>query len=284
MKYLVAKFKVSPNKENACDLLIWSCGEAGFDSFEETDDGFNAYIQTSLFDEKKLNDKLGEVDLQGTHFSFTVEAMEDKDWNETWEESGFEPIEIENKCIVYDNKSVPHNIDKFALTISIDAKLAFGTGTHETTRMIVEWLLNNDVKRKNVADCGCGTGILSIAASRCGASNVFAYDIDEWSVRNTLHNAEINDVSNINVVEGDVRVMIDKECTFDIVMANINRNILLADMPLFAKSLKDEGNLILSGFYHSDAERIIDRGTDLGMRCIEVKTNNDWCLVVLRKS
>lgn len=283
MKYLVAKFSISPNSEEARDLVAWAAGEAGFESFEETTDGLNGYVQTKIFDENTLKSNLEDLLLPNVEISFEIEEMEDKDWNETWEEAGFEPISIENKCIIFDTKQIPTDKDNYAIAIQIDAKQAFGTGTHETTRMIVEQLLCMDMSGKHILDCGCGTGILSIVASKCGASSVFAYDIDDWSVRNTKHNAEINNVSNIDVAEGDVSVIGNHEATFDIAIANINRNILLADMPHFAKSLKSEGHLILSGFYEEDADMLICKAEELGLHKTSMKTTNNWCMIVLKK-
>lgn len=283
MKYLVAKFSISPNSEEARDLVAWAAGEAGFESFEETTDGLNGYVQTKIFDENTLKSNLEDLLLPNVEISFEIEEMEDKDWNETWEEAGFEPISIENKCIIFDTKQIPTDKDNHAIAIQIDAKQAFGTGTHETTRMIVEQLLCMDMSGKHILDCGCGTGILSIVASKCGASSVFAYDIDDWSVRNTKHNAEINNVSNIDVAEGDVSVIENYEATFDIAIANINRNILLADMPHFAKSLKSEGHLILSGFYEEDADILICKAEELGLHKTSMKTTNNWCIIVLEK-
>lgn len=283
MKYLVAKFSISPNSEEARDLVAWAAGEAGFESFEETTDGLNGYVQTKIFDENTLKSNLEDLLLPNVEISFEIEEMEDKDWNETWEEAGFEPISIENKCIIFDTKQIPTDKDNYAIAIQIDAKQAFGTGTHETTRMIVEQLLCMDMSGKHILDCGCGTGILSIVASKCGASSVFAYDIDDWSVRNTKHNAEINNVSNIDVAEGDVSVIENHEATFDIAIANINRNILLADMPHFAKSLKSEGHLILSGFYEEDADILICKAEELGLHKTSMKTTNNWCMIVLKK-
>lgn len=283
MKYLVAKFSISPNSEEARDLVAWAAGEAGFESFEETTDGLNGYVQTKIFDENTLMSNLEDLSLPNVEISFEIEEMEDKDWNETWEEAGFEPISIENKCIIFDTKQIPTDKDNYAIAIQIDAKQAFGTGTHETTRMIVEQLLCMDMSGKHILDCGCGTGILSIVASKCGASSVFAYDIDDWSVRNTKHNAEINNVSNIDVAEGDVSVIENHEDTFDIAIANINRNILLADMPHFAKSLKSEGHLILSGFYEEDADILICKAEELGLHKTSMKTTNNWCIIVLEK-
>lgn len=283
MKYLVAKFSISPNSEEARDLVAWAAGEAGFESFEETTDGLNGYVQTKIFDENTLKSNIEDLLLPNVEISFEIEEMEDKDWNETWEEAGFEPISIENKCIIFDTKQIPTDKDNYAIAIQIDAKQAFGTGTHETTRMIVEQLLCMDMSGKHILDCGCGTGILSIVASKCGASSVFAYDIDDWSVRNTKHNAEINNVSNIDVAEGDVSVIENHEATFDIAIANINRNILLADMPHFAKSLKSEGHLILSGFYEEDADILVCKAEELGLHKTSMKTTNNWCVIVLEK-
>ena len=284
MKYLVAKFSISPNSEEARDLVAWAAGEAGFESFEETTDGLNGYVQTKIFDENTLKSNLEDLLLPNVEISFEIEEMEDKDWNETWEEAGFEPISIENKCIIFDTKQIPTDKDNYAIAIQIDAKQAFGTGTHETTRMIVEQLLCMDMSGKHILDCGCGTGILSIVASKCGASSVFAYDIDDWSVRNTKHNAEINNVSNIDVAEGDVSVIENHEATFDIAIANINRNILLNDMEAFVEKMAPHSTLLLSGFYQQDISLLEEKAQTLGLTKKAQQHDGDWACLRFEKN
>ena len=179
------------------------------------------------------------------------------------------------------NENYNENENSATLRIAIDAKMAFGTGTHETTRMIVSSLLDTDLSGKRVIDCGCGTGILGIVAAKLGASEVVSYDIDNWSVENTQHNAKLNGV-DIEVLEGDRNVLSHVSGLFDIVMANINRNILLDDMHAYEDVMQHNGILILSGFYQSDIQMLKEKAAELGL--IEVKrlTDGDWCCLILR--
>lgn len=184
--------------------------------------------------------------------------------------------------IIHDTLNMPEANHENLIDITIDAEQAFGTGTHETTYMIVNELTDICLEDKSVLDCGCGTGILSIAASKLGATRVTAYDIDDWSVRNTKHNCTLNGVENANVILGDASVLADIKESFDIVIANINRNILMADMPEFRKKMASGGLLILSGFYDSDADMLIKKGQESGLELIKKTNRNDWAALILR--
>ena len=192
---------------------------------------------------------------------------------------------VKNKCIIYDAKRpLPDftSLSPGALSIAIDARQAFGTGTHETTRMIVETLLSIDLHDKRVLDCGCGTGILGIAASKMGASSIVAYDIDEWSVENTSHNAAINQAENIEVLLGDAHVLSHVSGVFDIVMANINRNTLLADMHAFKDVMASGAYLILSGFYEDDIPMLVNKASELGLEYHSKRSSGEWRCLVFR--
>ena len=208
--------------------------------------------------------------------------MEDQDWNAVWEEQGFEPIDIDHRVVVYDAKGEVPQHDAGAVMIGIDARQAFGTGTHETTQMIIASLLDMQLEGKSVLDCGCGTGILSIAAAKCGATHCMGYDIDEWSVDNSRHNAQLNGV-DMRVLLGDASVTATLNEKFDVVLANINRNILLADMPAFVGVMKEGGALILSGFYPSDAAMLCDKAASLGLTLTAQKSNGDWACLMFSK-
>lgn len=285
MKYLVVKFKISAgdNMMQICrDLLADSAAEAGFESFEETEQGIDAYVQKDLFEQEVLDKKLHNFPIEDTAISYCVEDAEDKDWNQEWEEQGFEPICVDDQILIYDAKhpelhptTSPDHIE-----IGIEAKLAFGTGNHETTRMIVSTLLNNNLYQKRVLDCGCGTGILGIVAAKLGASKVVGYDIDEWSVDNAKHNAKLNGIDNMEVYFGNASVINHISGVFDIILANINRNILLNDMKTFRSVLNDGGFLILSGFYEEDVPTLLAKAQELGLEEIGKRTDNNWiCLV-----
>lgn len=286
MKYLVAEFKIECQDgmiQIACDLLTDALGEAGFETFEDTEDGIKGYVQESLFDENAMNDVISNFMLPDVTINANIQEAEYKNWNEEWEEAGFERININDSITIYDARHDDGYGIASGISIGIETKQAFGTGTHETTRMIVSTLLNIDLKGKRVLDCGCGTGILGIAASKLGASEVVGYDIDEWSSENAIHNAELNGVGNMKVMLGDASVLKSVEGKFDVVLANINRNILLADMPAFVSVMADDSLLILSGFYASDVDLLIEKASSLGLSKIDSKSDSEWTCLVLKK-
>lgn len=286
MKYLVAEFKIECQDgmiQIARDLLTDALGEAGFETFEDTEDGIKGYVQESLFDENAMNDVISNFMLPDVTINANIQEAEYKNWNEEWEEAGFERININDSITIYDARHDDGNGIASGISIGIETKQAFGTGTHETTRMIVSTLLNIDLKGKRVLDCGCGTGILGIAASKLGASEVVGYDIDEWSSENAIHNAELNGVGNMKVMLGDASVLKSVEGKFDVVLANINRNILLADMPAFVSVMADDSVLILSGFYASDVDLLMEKASSLGLSKIDSKSDSEWTCLVLKK-
>lgn len=286
MKYLVTEFKIECQDgmiQIARDLLTDALGEAGFETFEDTEDGIKGYVQESLFDENAMNDVVSNFMLPDVTINANIQEAEYKNWNEEWEEAGFERININDSITIYDARHDDGNGIASGISIGIETKQAFGTGTHETTRMIVSTLLNLDLKGKRVLDCGCGTGILGIAASKLGASEVVGYDIDEWSSENAIHNAELNGVGNMKVMLGDASVLKSVEGKFDVVLANINRNILLADMPAFVSVMADDSLLILSGFYASDVDLLMEKASSLGLSKIDSKSDSEWTCLVLKK-
>ena len=294
MKYFEVVFTLTPYSSDACDVLAALAGEVGFETFVETETGVTGYVQQAFFDEQALKETIEIFPFDGVNINYDVQEAEDKDWNEQWEQEGFEPIEVRNKVedgravIIHDGRHLPKTISNQDIAIEIDAKLAFGTGTHETTRMICATLLENltkgtvpFVRNKRVLDCGTGTGILAICALKLGASEAIGYDIDEWSVDNARHNAVINRVDNrFTSLLGDVNILKEVEGSFDLVMANINRNILLADMPLMRAKMSPDARLILSGFYTADIPMLTEEAQGLGMTLIAQKEDNDWaCLI-----
>lgn len=279
MKYFEVEFTISPYSADAADLFASLAGEAGFETFEETETGLKGYVQESLFDEDALRECIEDFPFEGTSIIYNVREAEDRDWNEQWEQEGFEPIVIADQLVIHDGRHLPEVDSK--VQIEIDAKLAFGTGTHETTRMICTQLLK--LAKGRVLDCGTGTGILSICALKLGATEAVGYDIDEWSVDNARHNAVINRVDDrFTSLLGDAKILENIDEKFDIVLANINRNILLADMPMFVSKMHEGSLLILSGFYSDDCEILIEKAHSIGLKLVSKTTDHDWACLVLK--
>lgn len=282
MKYFVANFKIECEPElmqPVRELLSAAACEAGFEAFEDTEDGLQGYVQRPLYNKEALDEAIADYMPEGATVTYDVEEVPDQDWNQGWEEEGFEPIGVSENLIIYDAKHTDMNMfagNDGVMRIFIEARNAFGTGTHQTTRMILRRLLGMNLNGKKVLDCGCGTGILGIVASRLGADRVLGYDIDEWSSENAKHNASINGVGNLDVMLGDASVLdvVDEE--FDVVIANINRNILINDMSAFKRHMKNDGCLILSGFYESDVPMLEKAAMDNAMSLKDVVTDEEW--------
>lgn len=282
MKYFEVEFTINPMSADASDLLAALAGDAGFETFEEAENGLKGYVQQSLFDEDALRSCIADFPIEGISIIYNVREAEDRDWNEQWEQEGFEPIIIPPLAI-HDGRHLPEVESE--ISIEIDAKLAFGTGTHETTRMICKELISTvpELEEGRVLDCGTGTGILSIAALKLGASEAVGYDIDEWSADNARHNAVINRVDErFTSLLGDASVIDTIEGEFDLVLANINRNILLADMPRFVSKMHSGSKLILSGFYTADSPLLIQKAADLGLTFVSQNQDQDWACLVFK--
>ncbi|MFH4967419.1 50S ribosomal protein L11 methyltransferase [Gaetbulibacter sp. M240] len=247
-KYIGYHFKVSP-LQPAVDILIAELAEVGFESFVEEEDGLSAYIQKSDWQEDILRDiqilKAGTFDIR-----YTFEDIEQVNWNETWEKN-FKPIVVDDICAV---RAPFHEKFNTKYDIVIEPKMSFGTGHHETTHMMIQHILKNDFTDKTVLDMGCGTAVLAILAEIKGAKALDAIDIDNWCYENSLENVERNNCKNISVYEGDASLL--KGRSYNIILANINRNILLQDIETYVKSLSKNGILILSGFYNDDIPKI----------------------------
>lgn len=283
MKYFEVDFQLSPLSQDACDILAALTADAGFETFEETQHGIRGYVQQPLLDRQALEDIVNNFPIMGTNIIYTINKAEDKDWNEQWEQEGFEPIIVgNNRLAIHDGRHLPSR--PADISVEIDARLAFGTGTHETTQMICEWMLDMPMKDLRVMDAGCGTGILGIVALKLKASHVTAYDIDEWSSDNTRHNAIINCVdSQLSVYCGDASLLDSKTADYDLVLANINRNILLNDMPHFCQIMKQDAKLILSGFYTEDIPWLEARGKELGLTLTGTKNRDKWASIIMQR-
>ena len=281
---------MKPCTQDAQDILSALAGEAGFETFEETVTGLKGYVQQALFDEDVLQQVLEGFPFENVALSYSIQEAEDKDWNEQWEQEGFEPISLplppsqrKGNLIIHDGRHLPSDISHQSsdIMIEIDAHLAFGTGTHETTRMICSTLLEMELAGTRVLDCGCGTGILGICALKVGAARVVGYDIDEWSADNTRHNAVINHVDDrLTALCGDANVLSGFSAEFNVVLANINRNILLNDRERFRSVMAPHAQLVLSGFYKNDCALLESKAQSLGLSLKATRTGGDWaCLL-----
>jgi ribosomal protein L11 methyltransferase len=266
--YLAYHFSVEP-KELGSEILIAELGEKPFESFIETDNGFSAYIQKELRTEDILNDIYLLSSPEFT-ISFIVEEIEQVNWNEEWEKN-FEPIDVDGKCHV---RAPFHPKTNAEFDIVIEPKMSFGTGHHETTHMMIQHLLETDVTNLKTLDMGCGTAILAILAEMKGAKPIDAIDIDNWCYLNSIENAERNNCHEITVYEGDATLLKDKN--YDVIIANINRNILLNDMQQYVDSLKKDGILLLSGFYTEDIPFIDASCTEKGLTFVKKFERNNW--------
>ena len=266
--YIGYIFKVSPLQPGT-EILIAELGYAGFESFVENEGGVNAYIQKDDWHEAILEDIRI---LKSTEFEiiYTEEVIEQVTWNEEWEKN-FQPIEVDGKCAVRAPFHEKTNVD---YDIIIEPKMSFGTGHHETTHMMLQHILNTDVTNKKVLDMGCGTGVLAILAEMKGAKPLDAIDIDNWCYLNSLENVERNNCKHISVYEGDVSLLEGKK--YDIIIANINRNILLSDIHHYAKCLDTGGILFLSGFYTEDIPLITEECAKNKLKFQDKLEKNNW--------
>lgn len=279
MQYIAVHLIFDTSTEYTADILASMLGEAGFDSFVNTDKGMDAYIPVKLYDLNTL-----ELTLQNFPFpeniNFSIEELEDKNWNEEWEKYFFEPIIIDNECIIHSSfhKDIPH----LKYDITIDPKMAFGTGHHETTSLMIGEILKMELNGKSLLDMGCGTSVLAILAAMRSAAPVTAIDIDDWCVDNSQENIRLNKISGIEVLLGGAELL--EGLHLDVVLANINRNILLNDMKYYADTLKPGGELYMSGFYTEDVPIIEAKAMELGFRMQYFLQKNNWAVVKMVKS
>ena len=266
--YLEFQFKISPLQPGS-EILIAELGYAGFESFVENEDGITAYIQTEEYKEGMLEDIqiLGSDEFE---ISYASKEIEQVNWNSEWEKN-FNPIVVADKCSV---RAPFHEKPDTEYDIVIEPKMSFGTGHHATTHMMLQHILNNEWEGKSVLDMGCGTGVLAILAEMKGAAKLDAIDIDNWCYLNTLENVERNNCKNINVYEGTAELLEGKK--YDVVIANINRNILLEDIPTYSKCLPSGGKLYLSGFYTEDVPAIEEVCNKNGLKFENKLVVDNW--------
>ena len=278
MDYYKVEIKITPFEEWLRDVLASQLAETGYESFVETEGGIDAFVPAPQFNESELEFVLSAFE---DDFSFSVhkELIKSRNWNEEWEKNYFEPLVINNECVI---RAPFHNaFPKAKYEIVIEPNMAFGTGNHETTSMMVETILELDLNKKSVLDMGCGTGILGILASMKGAASVLAIDIDDWSFTGATANAEVNKISNMKVKLGDASLLGSE--SFDVILANIHKNVLLKDMPAYEKVMLPGGILVMSGFYNEDLRDITEKAIAIGLKPAGFKTKNNWVAAGFRK-
>lgn len=311
MKYLEFTFTTSPANEAISDILSMVLAEIGFESFIHTDeldlprvgnddnfpeapifaekadeDTYKAYIQTSLFDQAALDAAIAEFPLPDVAIKYIKEDAEDKDWNEEWEKNYFQPIIIEGeerpKCCIAAtfHKDVP----EAEYNVRINPQMSFGTGHHQTTAQMIGRILDDEMQGLEVLDMGCGTSILAILARMRGAKHCVAVDFDEWCVKNSIENIAINNLTDIDVYHGDASALAPFANTFDLVIANINRNILLADLHHYVVTMKPGAHIYMSGFYTEDVPMLRAHAESLGLTFVDERSLDNWACIKLVKN
>jgi ribosomal protein L11 methyltransferase len=278
MNYIEIDININPFSLEISEILMAELAEVGFESFSEYDYGLKAYVQEKLFNREKTVEIIVADRFQGINLSHKELLIMEQNWNTLWE-SNFEPITIGKKILV---KAPFHTIEEnFEHSIIIEPKMSFGTGHHETTSLMMELMLTIPFENANVLDMGCGTGILSILAFQLNAKTITAIDFDEWAFENTKENIERNKCSAIKSILGDASAIPNQQ--FEIILANINRNVLIADIPNYNKHLKNGGLLLLSGFYETDIDVIETITTDNSLHRINYKEKNNWVSCLYKK-
>lgn len=280
MNYIKISINVANMPEYKADVLTFELGEIGFSTFETENDTLIAYAKQTDFSAESLKQMAEDNELSSDDYS--VEEVEDKDWNEEWEKNYFQPIVVdggESKCVIH--SSFHTDVPEAEYDIVINPKMSFGTGHHETTSSMLRWILSDSMQGKKVLDMGCGTAVLGILAKMRGAEYVMGVDIDEWCKENATESAAINNI-DMEIKLGDASIL-PKENTFDVILANINRNILLADMDKYVACLNNGGNLYMSGFYTEDIPVIKEKAESLGLKYEDFKEKNNWVAVKFLK-
>ena len=276
MNYYACSFS-NPDNENLKDMFMELLGSIGFDSFMDTDEGFEAYCQEPALDEEELNGIMQMEQFANVKL-LKKELIPDQDWNATWEAS-YEPVIINEFCRI---RAPFHKVEgSYKYDLIIEPKMSFGTAHHETTSQIIELMLQSDFTGLNLLDMGSGTGVLAILAKKLGSATTVAIDNDEWAYRNALDNIRLNDENDIVVELGDAGSLNDRQ--FDVILANINRNILLRDMKEYVKCLVDGGKIFFSGFYEEDLVLITKEAERLGLTYSNHVTKNNWTAAVFVK-
>lgn len=273
MNYIAYHFTVHPPQPGS-EILIALIADRGFDSFDYTETGFTAYIPAG---DTRID--FSELQFEDFTYSYTIENIHATNWNAEWEKN-FEPVIVSDLLCI----RAPFH-QKYPNTkheIIIMPKMSFGTGHHQTTRLMCLQLFNTDVKHKRVLDMGCGTGILAILSKMLGAGEVTGIDIDEWSVENALENCSVNGYHDIILKQGNAELL-KNEKPFELILANINKNVLKSDIPTYSGVMQQGGTLLLSGFFTTDVEELTSIALEHGFSCISSDNENEWAVIVLKK-
>lgn len=267
----------TPTSDIQHDMLVTMLADLGFDSFMDDDMGLKAYCLEDQRDDRAVEELLAEPAFSGVRL-LGVEEMQDKDWNEEWEAS-YQPVVVNERCRVRAPFHAPD--PSFEFDLVIEPKMSFGTANHETTAQIIQLMLDTDFQGKEVLDMGCGTAVLAILAKKLGAARTLAIDNDEWAYRNSFTNCDLNGVKDIEIVLGDAAAI---KGSFDVVLANINRNILLRDMRHYVDAMKPQAHIFFSGFYTEDLPLIKAGAEALGLSFVRAKDRNNWVAAEFEKN
>ena len=279
--YQEIRIDANPCSEVVTDILASLLADIGYESFVPDEKGLTAYVKAELFDEDSVNNVIEAFPISDVKFTLKTTFIEGKDWNSEWEKNYFKPIRIGNDCLIRASFHEPE--PGYTYTIIIDPKMAFGTGNHETTYLMISWMLEEPLVGKRLLDMGCGTAVLAILARMKGAEKVVAIDIDEWAYENALENIRLNHTEEIEVVLGGAE-RIAAFAPFEVIFANINRNILLQDMHHYAEALQPGGQLFMSGFYVEDLPIIEAECQRNGLRVEGYKERHNWVAVKVVKA
>ena len=279
MNYKELKLSFTPFSEIYTDVMSSMLGEIGFESFIVEEPHLLAYVSEALYNKAEVDLIVKDFPLD-TIISYEINDIEQQNWNEEWEKNYFQPIIIGDECVIHStfHKDIPNT----KYEVLIDPKMAFGTGHHETTSQMIREILDFDFTGKSVLDMGCGTAVLAILALKCGAQKARAIDIDDWVCDNALENSSLNDVKNLKIECGDASLLNDGE-TYDVILANINRNILLEDLKYYAKCMKSGSVIFMSGFYVQDIEAIKEEAQKQGLTFNHFREKNNWVAIEFKK-
>lgn len=279
--YIEVRIDMNPFPgEDATDYMAAILGDIGFESFVPDNEGLTAYIQSGLWNESEFNNAIEDFPFDTTLSAKSV-LVEGKDWNEEWEKNYFKPIVVGGKCVVH--STFHTDVPAMEYDIVIDPKMAFGTGHHATTSLVLSELLDMDLIGKTLIDMGTGTGILAIAASMRGAKDVYAIEIDSFAYNNAIENVKLNGCPEIKLFNGDASALRNLNCMADVFVANINRNVITNDIAQYSESLSSNGTMLLSGFYESDIPIVIESAKACGLSYEGYMTKDNWACLKLKK-